>query len=130
MDTTTRRMRGETPQSIGLELPQAGRALAGLTFSDKTELPLAAADHFAYNAWGGVKNLSVLLGARLNPLNSYRGNAVWVDLNRDSLNSLHQQAIRIAHGGPSTLLPALEGTNLLNTGVQNPPECSEAPLFL
>ena len=35
-------------------LPQAQRALAGLTFSDKTELPLAAADHFAYNAWGDV----------------------------------------------------------------------------
>ena len=92
------------------KLPQARRALAGLTFSDKTELPLAAADHFAYNAWGDVVEQNPIGVARepSKSINSYRGNAVWIDLNRDSLNSLHEQAIRIAHGGPSSLPPEIQ----------------------
>jgi hypothetical protein len=91
-------------------LPQAQRALAGLTFCDKTELPVAAADHFAYNAWGdvvGQKPIGVSRERTKSP-DSYRGNAVWVDLNRDSLKSLHEQAIRVAYGGPSSLPPAIQ----------------------
>jgi hypothetical protein len=82
-------------------LPSANqRALAGLTFGDKSDLPLAAADNFAYAAWGdkvGQKKIGVLKRPSKADA-SYRGNAVWVDLNRDTLDSLHEQAIQIAHG--------------------------------
>jgi len=77
------------------------RALAGLTFASKQEcLPLAAADNFAYAAWGdksGQKPIGILKRpSKSEP--SYRGNAFWVDLNRDSLDSLHEQAIQTASG--------------------------------
>jgi hypothetical protein len=77
------------------------RALAGLTFGNKREcLPLAAADNFAYAAWSdksGQKPIGILKRpSKSNP--SYRGNAFWIDLNRDSLDSLHEQAIQIASG--------------------------------
>jgi hypothetical protein len=78
----------------------SARALAGLTFANKTNcLPLAAADLFAYTAWGqrvGQKPI----GTAKKPTKSeasYRGNLFWVELNRDSLNSLHEQAIMFAH---------------------------------
>jgi hypothetical protein len=81
-------------------LPQARPALAGLSFSNKIGcLPLAAADHFAYTAWG-VKAGQKPLGVPRKPPKSetsYRGNMVWIDLNRDSLDSLHEQAIKLIH---------------------------------
>ena len=90
---------------------QAGRALAGLGFSNKQDcLPLAAADLFAYTAWSdkvGQKPLGVAKRATRSD-KSYRGNMCWIDLNRDSLNSLHEQAIRISHGGPTSLPPDVE----------------------
>jgi hypothetical protein len=76
------------------------RALAGLALGDKGALPLAAADNFAYTAWGdkvGQKKLGVLKRPSKSDA-SYRGNACWIDLNRDTLNSLHEQAIQIASG--------------------------------
>jgi hypothetical protein len=90
-------------------MPKARRALAGLTFSDKSDLPIAAADHFAYNAWGDVVGQKPI-GVSKKPTkseSSYRNNAVWIDLNRDTLNGLNEQAVRIASGGPSSLPPAL-----------------------
>jgi Protein of unknown function (DUF3800) len=76
------------------------RALAGLTFADKKNcLPLAAADLFAYTAWGqrvGQKPIGAAK-KRIKSEASYRGNLCWVELNRDSLNSLHEQAIMFAH---------------------------------
>jgi len=90
---------------------QAGRALAGLTFSNKKDcLPLAAADHFSYTAWGD-KSGQKPLGIARHPTkseDSYRGNMCWIDLNRSSLKSLHEQAIRIASGGPPSLPPDVE----------------------
>ena len=90
-------------------LAPAGRALAGLTFSNKKNcLPLAAADVFAYTAWGervGQKPLGVAKQQTKSDA-SYRGNMFWIDLNRDSLNSLHEQAIRIASVGSSSAPPA------------------------
>jgi hypothetical protein len=92
-------------------LPHARHALAGLTFSNKQEcLPLAAADLFAYTAWGdkvGQKRLGMTKKPTKSD-SSYRRNMCWIDLNRDSLNSLHEQAIRIAHGGPASLSPDVE----------------------
>jgi hypothetical protein len=89
----------------------ARRALAGLTFSNKKDcLPLAAADLFAYTAWGEQVGQK-LLGVAKKPVKSqasYRTNMVWIDINRDTLNGLHEQTIRIASGGPSSLPPALE----------------------
>jgi hypothetical protein len=79
---------------------QARRALAGLTFRNKKDcLPLAAADYFAYIAWGeetGQRHL----GVAKKPIKSeasYRGNMFRIELNRDSLDSLHEQAIKFAH---------------------------------
>jgi hypothetical protein len=76
-------------------------ALAKLTFSNKREcLPLAAADNFAYAAWGdksGQKPIGILKRpSKSEP--SYRGNAFWIDLNRDSLDSLYEQAIQMVSG--------------------------------
>lgn len=89
---------------------QARRALAGLTFSNKQDcLPLAAADLFAYTAWGekvGQKPLGIAKKPNKSEA-SYRANMFWIDINRDTLNGLHEQAIRIAGGGPSSLPPAL-----------------------
>ncbi len=79
---------------------QARRALAGLTFSNKKDcLPLAAADHFAYIGCG-EKAGQKPLGVAKKPIKSeasYRGNMFWINLNRDSLDGLHEQAIKFAH---------------------------------
>jgi hypothetical protein len=78
--------------------------------SKKNCLPLAAADHFAYAAWC-EKSSPKPLGVAKNQIKSeasYRGNAAWIDLNRDTLNSLQEQAIRIASGARSSLPPALQ----------------------
>jgi hypothetical protein len=86
--------------------PHAKRALAGITFADKNCLPLAAADYFAYIALRDKLGLP-WLGVARKPTKSdlsYRNNMCWVDLNRDSLDGLHEQAIRIAYGGPASLL--------------------------
>ena len=76
------------------------RALVGLTFVNKKDcLPLAAADLFAYTAWGqrvGQKPIGAAK-ERTKSEASYRGNLFWVELNRDSLDSLHEQAIMFAH---------------------------------
>jgi Protein of unknown function (DUF3800) len=75
------------------------RALAGLTFSNKSDcLPLAAADLFAYSAWGSEVGQKPI-GIPRKPTKSeasYRSNSWRVDLNRDSLSSLHEQAIMFA----------------------------------
>jgi hypothetical protein len=75
------------------------RALAGLTFGNKSNcLPLAAADLFAYSAWGSEVGQKPI-GIPREPTKSeasYRSNSWRVDLNRDSLNSLHEQAIMFA----------------------------------
>jgi Protein of unknown function (DUF3800) len=75
------------------------RALSGLTFVDKkSSLPIAAADLLAYSAWSveaGRKPIGVLKGPSKSDT-SYRGNLHRVELNRDSLNSLHEQAIQLA----------------------------------
>jgi len=81
-------------------LSQAGRALTSLTFGNKKDcLPLAASDQFAYTAWG-EKVGQKPLGVAKNPIKSeasYRRNMMWIDLNRDSLDSLHEQAIDVAN---------------------------------
>jgi hypothetical protein len=103
-------------------LSDARRALAGLTFSTKDDcLPLAAADHFAYNAWGDKSGQKPIGVARkpTKSVGSYRGNAAWIDLNRDSLDGLHEQAIRIAHGGTISLPSFLEG--LVLSKLPSPP---------
>jgi len=92
-------------------LPRAQRALAGLTFSDKNDLPIAAADNFAYNTWGDVVGQKPI-GIAKNPTKSdksYRNNAVWIDLNRNSLDSLHEQAIMIASGNPFSARSFFDG---------------------
>jgi hypothetical protein len=81
-------------------LGQSG-ALSGLTFDNKkTSLPLAAADLFAYSAWGQEVGQRPI-GVPKNPTKSeasYRGNMFRIILNRDSLDSLHEQAIVFATG--------------------------------
>jgi hypothetical protein len=88
------------------------RALAGLTFANKKNcLPLAAADLFAYTAWGqevGAKPI----GVPKKPLKSdrsFRIDLFRVELNRDSLDSLHEQAIKLANERPSAARPASQG---------------------
>lgn len=100
-------------QMVRERLPQAKRALAGLTFGNKANcLPLAAADLFAYVAWGervGQKPLGIAK-ARIKSEASYRSNMFWIDLNRDSLDSLHEQAIEIHTGAePGSIRRALLG---------------------
>lgn len=76
------------------------RAMAGLTFDNKrTCLPLAAADLFAYTAWGQEVGQKPI-GTPKKPVKSeasYRGNYFRIELNRDSLDSLHEQAIVFAN---------------------------------
>ena len=71
------------------------RALSGLAFADKKRcLPIAAADLLAYSAWGqevGQKPIGILKTPSKSDV-SYRTNVARVDLNRDSLKSLHEQA--------------------------------------
>jgi hypothetical protein len=75
------------------------KALAGLTFDNKKNcLPLAAADLFAYSAWGKEVTQKPI-GIPKKPVKSeasYRGNMFRVPLIRDSLDSLHEQAIMFA----------------------------------
>jgi hypothetical protein len=75
------------------------RLLSGLTFAAKKAcVPLAAADLLAYSAFGqevGQKPMGTLRAPSKSEA-SYRGNLFRVDLNRDSLDSLHEQAIRFA----------------------------------
>ena len=77
------------------------RALSGLTFANKRDcLPLAAADLLAYSAWGqevGQKPIGTLNRPSKADV-SYRNNLHRVGLIRDSLDSLHQQAIGFAGG--------------------------------
>ena len=76
------------------------KALAGLTFATKEDcLPLAAADLFAYSAYGqevGAKPL----GTPRKPTKSeasYRGNLYRIPLKRETLDALHEQAISFAN---------------------------------
>jgi len=76
------------------------KALAGLTFDNKkTCLPIAAADLFAYTAWGQEVGRKPMGIARrpIKSETSYRGNYFRIMLNRDSLDSLHEQAIIFAN---------------------------------
>jgi hypothetical protein len=84
------------------------RALSGLTFANKQDcLPLAAADLLAYIAWGQEVRQKPI-GTLNRPSKtdaSYRNNLFRVELIRDSLDSLHEQAIqfaqeRLSFGGP------------------------------
>jgi hypothetical protein len=77
----------------------ASRAMAGLTFDNKKNcLPLAAADLFAYTAWGAEVGQKPIGAPKRPPKSeaSYRGNYFRCLLNRDSLDSLHEQAIVFA----------------------------------
>jgi hypothetical protein len=78
------------------------QALAGLTFSEKKGcLPLAAADLFAYTSWNKMTGQKPL-GIAKKPIksgSSYRGNMYRVEITRDSLDSLHEQALMFAAGG-------------------------------
>lgn len=76
------------------------RALAGLTFRNKkTSLPLAAADLFAYTAWGKeVGQKPIGIAKRPSKADaSYRGNYIRIMLNRDNLDGLHEQAMVFAN---------------------------------
>jgi hypothetical protein len=87
-------------------LGNTGRALSGLSFDNKKScLPLAAADLFAYSAWGNRVGQKPIGVPKKPPKSeaSYRGNMFWVGLNRDSLDSLHEQAIDIANGRDSSV---------------------------
>jgi hypothetical protein len=75
------------------------KALAGLTFEAKEDcLPLAAADLFAYSAYGqevGAKPI----GVPKKPIKSdasYRGNLYRIVIERETLDALHRQAIAFA----------------------------------
>jgi hypothetical protein len=74
--------------------------LAGLTFGNKKDsLPIAAADLFAYTAWGSEVGQKPI-GMPKDPIKSeasYHGSYFRIELNRDSLDSLHEQAIKLAH---------------------------------
>lgn len=80
-------------------LPHYG--LAGLTFEGKGDsLPLAAADLFAYTAWGAEVGQKIIGVARkpIKSHDSYRGNYFRIMLDRESLESLHAQTVDIANG--------------------------------
>jgi hypothetical protein len=82
------------------------RALADMTFSNKKNcLPLAAADMFAYTAWGAEVGQKPIGTARKPTKSeaSYRGNYFKIMLNRDTLDSLHEQAIVFAQEKGSSL---------------------------
>lgn len=81
-------------------LGENSKALSNLAFAAKQKcLPLAAADLFAYSAYGkevGAKPI----GQSRKPTkasNSYRGNMYRIDLNRDTLDLLHEQALTLAN---------------------------------
>jgi hypothetical protein len=75
------------------------RALAGLTFDNERDcLPLAAADLFAYSAWGAEVGQKPI-GAARKPTKSelsYRGNMTRIMITRDTLDELHKQAVALA----------------------------------
>lgn len=76
------------------------RALSGLAFANKDCLPLAAADMFAYTSLGDKLGQKPIGTPKKSPKSesSYRGNMYWIDLNRDSLDGLYQQAIDLING--------------------------------
>lgn len=78
------------------------KPLSGLTFANKSDcLPLAAADLFAYSAYGyevGQKPIGIPKGPTKSDA-SYRRNAYRIPINRDSLEGLFQQSIQIAREG-------------------------------
>jgi hypothetical protein len=82
------------------ELSGQHRALAALAFQNKRDcLPLAAADLFAYSAWGAEVGQKPI-GAARKPTKSeasYRGNLTRVMITRGSLDDLHQQAVAFAN---------------------------------
>jgi hypothetical protein len=85
-------------KQVAEKFPES-KALAGLTFGSKAEsLPLAAADLFAYSAWGhevGAKPI----GVPAKPPKadqSYRGNAWRIEVRRETLDQLHEQTLRFA----------------------------------
>jgi hypothetical protein len=81
------------------------KALAGLTFGNKkTSLPLAAADLFAYTAWGkevGQKPIGVAKKPIKADL-SYRRNMFRVVVDRNNLEGLYDQAMAFATDQPSS----------------------------
>jgi hypothetical protein len=87
---------------------RAPRGVAGLTFdSKKTCLPLAAADLFAYSAWGQEVGQKPI-GVPRKPIKSeasYKGNFWRVEVNRNTLDRLHEQAVRLANERPRQNLP-------------------------
>ena len=98
-------------KSVQNQVTAARRALAGLTFDDKNCLPLAAADQFAYTAWGekvGQKPLGIPKKP-VKSARSYRLNMSWIDLNRDILNSLHEQAFGLTSDPLSSIFPSSKG---------------------
>jgi hypothetical protein len=81
-----------------VELGGSPKALAGLTFSTKeNSLPLAAADLLAYSAYREEVGGKPIGTPKKRPKAeaSYRGNAFRIFIGRDTLNSLHQQAIAL-----------------------------------
>lgn len=82
------------------------RALSGLSVAlKKDSLPLAAADLLAYSSWGGEVGQKPI-GTPRKPTKSdasYRGNLFRVELTRDSLHSLHEQAIHFASQGRTVI---------------------------
>ena len=76
------------------------KALSGLSYANKKDcLPLAASDLLAYSAWSyqvGQKPIGEPKKASISDA-SYRSNFFRVELNRDSLDSLHEQAIKAVH---------------------------------
>jgi hypothetical protein len=78
------------------------RALSGLTFATKDEcLPLAAADHLSYFAWGdkvGQKPLGDAKGRPLKSEASFRHQIGFLDMDRSHLEGLYDQAVMIASG--------------------------------
>jgi hypothetical protein len=80
---------------------EANKSLAGLTFESKgTCLPLAAADLFAYSAYGQEIGQKPIGQPRksLKSEASYPGNLHRVPLIRDVLDGLHEQALAMRSG--------------------------------
>ena len=83
-----------------VRLTGQSKALGGINFQNKRgRLPLAAADLFAYTAWGaevGQKPIGIIKGPAKTEA-SYRQNTFRFPLTRDVLNSLREQAIELAN---------------------------------
>ena len=82
--------------SIKERLPGSDKVLSGLAFASKaSSLPMAAADLFAYTAYGQETGARPW-GESKYPLKadaSYKGNLFRVPITRDVLDSLHAQAL-------------------------------------